>query len=77
MSTRLGAVAVFVCAGTCMVGPGGLVACCAIVGFSCDLTFSRASVCSLLIGGTFEVAVVLVFWFVVVVVVLLALGLLA
>ena len=73
----LGAVAVFACAGTCVGGPGGLVACCAVVGFRCDLTFSRASVHSLLIGGTFEVALVLVFWFVVLVVVLLALGLLA
>ena len=51
----------FNCAGTCVVGLGGLVACCAVVGFSCDLTFSRASVRSLLIGGTFEDVLVLMF----------------
>ena len=69
--------AVFACAGTCVGGPGELVACCAVVGFRCDLTYSRASVHSLLKGVVCTVAPVLVFWFVLLVLVLSALGLLA
>ena len=73
----LGAAAVFACAGTFVGGPGELVACCAVVGFRCDLTYSRASVHSLLKGVVCTVAPVLVFWFVLLVLVLSALGLLA